>query len=108
MRPAEVCRHLLIALDASEGRRRRRKRDTTPDSIGLALKRNILEQTMQDDPDPADYEGWLVARCHRSGEASGPMLAMAREILSDWQLAQKSVCFRSWLDEGAPSDDTAS
>ena len=40
MRPAEVCSQLLRALDASEGRRRRRKRDTTPDAIGLELKRN--------------------------------------------------------------------
>src|SRR5690606_22702639 len=42
-RPADFCRGLLAALDASEGRRRRRKRDTTPDAIGLAIKRELLE-----------------------------------------------------------------
>src|SRR2546422_5226163 len=39
-RPGEICRELLAALDASEGRRRRRKRDTTPDAIGLTIKRD--------------------------------------------------------------------
>jgi hypothetical protein len=56
MRPAHVCSRLLAALDASEGRRRRRKRDTTPDAIGLALKRTILEETVRQDPDPEFYE----------------------------------------------------
>src|SRR5207302_36205 len=37
-RPALVCGALFTALDASEGRRRRRKRDTTPDAIGMLLK----------------------------------------------------------------------
>jgi hypothetical protein len=52
LRPAEVCRALLAALDASEGRRRRRKRDTTPDAIGLAIKRCLLEQAVREDPAP--------------------------------------------------------
>ena len=38
-RPAEVCKALLAALDAADGRRRKRKRDQTPDGIGLAIKR---------------------------------------------------------------------
>lgn len=33
--PARVCTALLATLDASEGRSRARKRDQTPDSIGL-------------------------------------------------------------------------
>ena len=39
VRPAEVCAALLAALEAAEGRRRSRKRDQTPDAIGLAIKR---------------------------------------------------------------------
>src|SRR5438132_12968000 len=46
-RPAVVCRELLAALDASEGRRRRRKRDTTPDAIGLTIKRDLLERAVE-------------------------------------------------------------
>jgi hypothetical protein len=105
MRPAQICSRLLAALDGSEGRRRKRKRNTTPDSIGLALKRNILEATVREDPEPEWYEQWLVDRCLTSTEASGPMLAMARDILADWHLAQDSVFFRDWLEHGAPSDD---
>ena len=107
MRPADICRRLLAALDASEGRRRRRKRNTTPDSIGMAIKRTILEETVRHDPDPDAYEGWLLACCLSQGEPSGSMRAMALEVLSDWRLAQSSVVFRCWLEQGAPSDDAA-
>ncbi|HWN19731.1 MAG TPA: hypothetical protein VNO19_12510 [Gemmatimonadales bacterium] len=108
LRPAEVCRRLLAALEASEGRRRRRKRNTTPDSIGMAIKRTILKETVRHDPDPDAYEGWLLERCRTQDEPSGSMRAMALDILSDWRLAQTSVTFRSWLEQGAPSDDAAS
>jgi hypothetical protein len=108
MRPAEICSRLLAALDASEGRRRRRKRNTTPDSIGMALKRSILEETVRQDPDPDGYEGWLLERCLTPEGASGPMRAMALDVLSDWRLAQTSVVFRRWLEQGAPSDDAVS
>jgi hypothetical protein len=106
MRPAQVCSHLLAALDASEGRRRRRKRDTTPDAIGMAIKRSLLEEALRDDPDPDEFEGWLVERTESSSTApSGPARAMALEILQDWRLAQRSEVFRAWLEQGAPSDD---
>jgi hypothetical protein len=104
-RPAEVCGRLLAALDASEGRRRRRKRDTTPDSVGMAIKRRLLEETLRDDPDPVAFEGWLLERCLGEDEPSGPVQAMAREIFAEWKLAEESGEFRSWLLRGAPSDD---
>lgn len=108
MRPAEICSQLLSALDASEGRRRRRKRNTTPDSIGMAIKRRLLEETVRHDPDPDGFEGWLLRRCLTLDEPSGPIRAMAVDILSDWRLAQASPVFQSWLKQGAPSDDAAS
>jgi hypothetical protein len=104
-RPAEVCARLLAALDASEGRRRRRKRDTTPDSLGMAIKRRLLEETVRDDPDPDAYEGWLLERCLGRDGPSGPVQAMAREIFAEWQLVGESDEFRSWLLQGAPSED---
>ena len=107
MRPAEVCRRLLAALQASEGRRRRRKRNTTPDSIGMAIKRTILEDTVRDDPDPDEYEAWLLERCIAENEPSGSIQAMALDVLSDWRLAQTSLVFRNWLEQGAPSDDAS-
>jgi hypothetical protein len=105
VRPAHLCRQLLAALEASDGRRRRRKRDTTPDSIGLSIKRGLLEDTLRDDPDPADFEGWLLQQCLSSPTGSGPARAMALEILAEWRLAETSETFRQWLEQGAPSDD---
>jgi len=106
-RPREVCQALLAALDASEGRRRRRKRDTTPDAIGLALKREILRRAVQDDPDPEAFEEWLLADCRaNAGEApAGALQAMARDVLLDWRLAVASRDFGAWLARGAPSED---
>jgi hypothetical protein len=110
VRPAEICRRLLAALDASEGRRRRRKRDTTPDAIGMAIKRRLLEEAVRDDPDPDAFEGWLVERCTSAGTSkfsapSGSVRAMALDVLAEWRLAQTSGAFRIWLEQGARSDD---
>lgn len=107
LRPAEFCRQLLATLDASEGRRKRRKRDTTPDAIGLAIKRDLLEGTMQADPEPQAFEGWLLQRCLAAGVGAGGVQAMALDVLREWQLAQVSSSFRTWLCRGAPSDDAA-
>jgi hypothetical protein len=105
IRPAQVCSQLLAALEASEGRRRRRKRNTTPDAIGLDLKRTILEETVRQDPEPEIYEQWL-ANCSFALEApSGPFIAMARDVLAEWYLALQSPDFRNWLEQGARSDD---
>lgn len=74
----------------------------------MAIKRSILEETVRQDPDPDAYEAWLLERCVTPGEPSGPMRAMALDVLSEWRLAQTSPVFLSWLEQGAPSDDTAS
>lgn len=103
LRPADICRQLLAALAASEGRRRKRKRDTTPDAIGLEVKRELLEEIAREDPDPGEFEAWLAERC--TGPGSGPLRAMARSILEEWRLAAASAPFRHWLQDGAPSDD---
>ncbi|HWP35789.1 MAG TPA: hypothetical protein VNM66_09345 [Thermodesulfobacteriota bacterium] len=108
LRPAEVCRRLLAALDASEGRRRRRKRDTSPDAIGLAIKRELLERAVREDPEPEAFEAWLFEQALAAGAGSGPVRAMALEILDEWRLAGASPEFKAWLDQGAPSDDAVS
>ena len=106
LRPALVCRHLLQAMDASDGRRRRRKRDTTPDALGLELKRRMLELTVAGDPDPGELESWLLQLTERTDQTNpGAALAMARAILEEWSLAQRSPGFREWLAAGAPSED---
>ena len=104
-RPGAVCRELLAALEVSEGRRRRRKRDTTPDAIGLGIKRALLEGAVADDPDPAAFEGWLLERCLAAGGEAGATRAMALEVLAEWRLASSLPEFGDWLEHGAPSDD---
>ena len=103
-RPADVCRALLAALDAADGRRKRRKRDQTPDAIGLALKREILEHVVEENPDPEMFESWLL-NYSQSRHSSGAVAAMARSVLEEWRLAHSMEEFRVWLEQGAPSDD---
>ena len=105
LRPSDLCLHLMSALDASEGRRKRRARDTTPDAIGLGLERGLAERAIRDDPAPEAFEAWLVERCGEAGLASGPMRAVALRILEEWRLAKASPEFGAWLERGAPSDD---
>lgn len=105
LRPAQLCGELLGALEASEGRRKRRVRDTTPDAIGLRIKRELLERCVSDDPEPAEFEAWLTERCLDAGLADGPVRAMALSIWDEWQLAATTAEFRQWLAQGAPSDD---
>jgi hypothetical protein len=108
IRPAHVCKALLAALDAAEGRRRRRKRDTTPDAIGLALKRLLLEQAVQEDPSCEIFEEWLLQRAvliADTPQSSGAVAAMARSIYEEWQMVHALKNFREWLELGAPSDD---
>ena len=108
-RPRDVCRELLAALAASEGRRKRRKRDTTPDAIGLAIKRDLLDRAVTADPDPEAFEAWLLEQCAAAGPAEGGMRAMALSIFEEWRLALRAggEGFRDWLAQGAPSDDAS-
>ena len=109
LRPAHLCEALLLALDASEGRRRRRKRDTTPDALGLSLKRRLLVRAVEADPDPDAFEAWLLECClaRAADDAVGAARAMAREIIAEWRLAATSAEFRMWLGSGARSEDRA-
>ena len=104
-RPAAFCRELLVSLEASEGRRTRRKRDTTPDAIGLRMKRELLEDAVRDDPEPDGFEAWLLERCLRVDEGSGGVRAMALSIWDEWRFVSQSEAYREWLASGAPSDD---
>ncbi len=107
LRPADVCNALLAALDAADGRRRKRKRDQTPDTIGLAIKRILLERAVQEDPNPEAFDEWLLNYPGRYAgpDSSGAVSAMARAVLEEWRLAHSLEEFRVWLEQGAPSDD---
>lgn len=106
-RPSHVCRALLAALDASDGRRRKRKRDQTADAFGLGIKRDLLQRAVDEDPSPDAFEEWLLnypSTC-TAPELTGPAFAMARAVFEEWRLAHTLGQFREWLEEGAPSDD---
>jgi len=104
LRPARVCTALLAALDASEGRSRARKRDQTPDSIGLAIRRDLLERAACDDPAPDAFEQWLHDHIEIS-TSPGAARAIARAVLDEWRLAHRMESFAAWLERGAPSED---
>ncbi len=105
LRPASFCGALLAALDASHGRRRRRKPDTIPDARAIALRRSLLDAAIADDPDPDAFEGWLLERCLDVADAAsfGALRAMAHDLLDEWRLAAASPAFPYWLAAGAPS-----
>lgn len=104
LRPGEFSRLALLTLVASEGRRKRRKRDTTPDAIGLGIKRELLERAAEADPEPSAFESWLLAQTLRV-PAGGPVRALAAEIFREYQFAASVPDFSRWLAEGAPSAD---
>jgi len=93
---SEFCRALLAALDAAEGRRRSRKRDQTPDAIGLGLKRALLERALREAPRDGTFEQWLLDQ-----GATPTTLG----VLEEWRLARAMPEFAEWLANGAPSDD---
>lgn len=105
LRPADFCGEVMAALEASDGRRRRRKRDTTPDAIGLGMKRRLLEEAIAADPEPEDFESWLFERCLAEGDGNGPLRAVALSLLEEWRFSADLDGFREWLAAGAPSDD---
>ena len=105
LRPGPFCQGLLEALQSAEGRRKRRKRDQTPDAIGLGVKRELLEAAAAEDPEPEDFEAWLLERSLSVGHGSGMVRAMAQSIWDEWRLALASPAFKEWLERGAPSDD---
>ncbi len=104
VRQAAFSRALLQALEAAEGRRKRRKRDQTPDSIGLGLKRQVLERVIEADPDPEAFEAWLLELVLAT-PGSGGLRAVCQEIYQEYQLARHDPSFSEWLAAGAPSDD---
>jgi hypothetical protein len=106
IRPSKICRALLSALEAAEGRRRSRKRDQTPDAIGIGIKRELLARAVEADPEPEAFEDWLLRYPQSCApEISGPAAAMARAVFDEWRLAHSLGDFKAWLDQGAPSED---
>ena len=106
VRPGLVCGQLLAAMEGSEGRRKRRKRNTEPDTIGMGIKRQLLARAVAADPEPDEFEAWLLEECLNAGPLAGATRAMAMDVMDEWRMALTAPSFRAWLASGAPSDDT--
>lgn len=102
--PAEFARQALEAIEASEGRRKKRHRNTTPDRIGLDLKRDILAGLADEAPPAEELEEWLQRRIVGSPDP-GATRAMCLDVFDEYRAATLSPSFREWLARGAPSDD---
>jgi hypothetical protein len=102
LEPAQFCAYLLHTIEASEGRRKRRKRDTTPDAIGLQIKRDLIERAIEQQPRPEEFEGWLLQQVLEA-PAGGLVHALCTEILAEYQIASYDKEFVRWLAAGAPS-----
>lgn len=102
LQPADYCRQALQAIEVSDERRKRRKRDTGPDLTGMDIKRDLLEKGIVAEPGPEEFEGWLLQQVIESPVA-GPIRAMAIEIFADYENARMFHSFGGWLAEGAPT-----
>lgn len=107
LRPSFVCSRLLAALDSAEGRRRARKRDQTPDAVGLEAKRCLLDAVVREDPTASEFVDWLFRYASRIVDPArrSAFAAMAHAVHEEWQLAHRMPEFSRWLDRGAPSED---
>ena len=104
VRPGQFCQFLLRTLEASEAQTRRRKRDQTPDHIGLAMRRVLLEHVVAIDPDEDQFEQALLERVLAS-ETPGPLRAMAILIMNEYRFTASQPGLVAWLQAGAPNAD---
>jgi len=100
-RPAAFCEAMLSAIASADGRRRQRKRDQTPDTIGLDLRRSLLARVVAADPDALAFEAWLF-EATRDDPA---YRAVVPQLLEEWRLVRVLPAFAEWLEHGAPSAD---
>lgn len=102
LHPGDYCSQALQAIEVSEERRKRRKRDTGPDVIGMGVKRELLRKGAEDRPEPDRFEEWLMEQVMQADQP-GAVRAMALEVLADYETARDYQSFSGWLAEGAPT-----
>ena len=99
LRPAEFC-----ALEQAlvSGMAMRKKRNVKMDAA-QELKLRLLEHVAAADPDPAHFSSALAEAiiAVTNGPATGPAQAVASDLQMDWDLAQASPGFVTWLRTAA-------
>ena len=101
LRPAEFARLALASVGASEGRRRRRQRDTLADSLGLDLKLALLQAVAAADPDSEEFERFLLEYALTADGPSGPIRGVCSDVWLEWESASIAPSFVEWLRGGA-------
>src|SRR3989442_10032059 len=73
----------------------------------MSLKRRLLAEAIEQDPDPEAFDTWLLERCLARAEAvsMGAMRAMARDVLEEWRVSSASARLPRLLRAGPPAPD---
>lgn len=94
LRPRDLA---LLLLASGHLLPRERARDQQADLGGMGIKRNVLERLTALDPDPTDFEAALLEIIMAIGEPTGPTRGVCLDIRADWEAAQASPEFVTWL-----------
>jgi len=81
LRPRDLALLLLASGDLLP---RQRARDQQADLAGLALKKRVLEELCEIDPEPEELERALVQIVESIGPPTGPTRALALVIRDEW------------------------
>lgn len=104
LRPRDLAVLLLASRDL---RPRQRARDQQADLAGLEIKRRMLRQLADLDPEPAEVDSALQGIIDQMGPPFGPTRAIAVLIREEWQTA--CLC-PDWithlLSEAVDEDDS--
>jgi hypothetical protein len=84
LRPRDFAMLMLASRDL---RPRQRARDQRADTAGLELKRRVLQQLADQDPEPADVATVLFRSIDEIGPPFGPTRALATMVYEEWQAA---------------------
>lgn len=101
LRPAEFAHLALASIGVAEGRRRRRQRDTLADTLGLELKLDLLFAIQAADPEPAEFQQYLLEYALQPGRATGPVRGVCSDVWLEWESALTSPGYVEWLRQGA-------
>jgi hypothetical protein len=82
MRPREFA---LLLLTSGDLLPRQRVRNQTPDTIGLELKRRLLQSLVDLDPEPGKLDETLARLIEELGPPTGPVRALAVSFRDEWQ-----------------------
>ena len=84
LRPRDLA---LLFLASGDLRPRQRARDQQADIAGLEIKRRILHELADLDPDPEELDTALINIVDKFGPPFGPTRAVAAIVRDEWQIA---------------------